>query len=769
MAEPLTPAATTTAAEVEALPATVVDPAARIFDPQQIVAVLDDTRLAAVKEAVAREAFKRAADELERILGEKPPEASERQAWTFQLGLLRRRSGHPLAAVRAFDRVATSDSVLRGYARWMAADLLEQVGEPAEAKVRLDGIEAGTAIDDRIRLVRARALASMGQVDAAAPIWRAELGRKPRPAGWQLIALRFAKALLEQPSVAHAEEAVAVARLVIYESPRGRGVGEARELEQRALLTIPFERRERLDKPELGEATAQARALGEAKQGREAIAAAERIIDQLEDESPSEPACEAYIAKGRGLDVLRRRAEASEAFGTAVERCEGHPRQVVALFLGGRAALRGGQAAKARRRYALLEERFSEHSFADDARLYGAQAALRLGDEAAFTAMLGRIADDYPEGDMVDEALFALARAQIDEHDWAAAVAPLERAIARSYRGRPYYAEGRPQYFLARARLELGQRAEGSAGLAAVVRDFPGSYYMVLAYSRLRDIDAARADEAVRQAMAAEPAGSFVIPDHPALHQPGFLRAVELVRQGEGALALGELKSLGVYDRTAEPALLWAAAFLLARIEAPAESHGVLRASTGTWAAHYPAGIWRSVWEVAYPRPFRRHVSSQATRFGVPEALVYAVIREESAFKPRAVSHASAYGLMQLILPTARTMGRRLGMKVTADSLKHPSVNIPLGCRYLSILKGRFAYNPLLAIPGYNAGPGAPARWVDARPTEHFDVFVERIPYRETRRYTKRVIGTMAAYALLYGEGMHTELLRVPLAVKPGG
>jgi soluble lytic murein transglycosylase len=142
-------------------------------------------------------------------------------------------------------------------------------------------------------------------------------------------------------------------------------------------------------------------------------------------------------------------------------------------------------------------------------------------------------------------------------------------------------------------------------------------------------------------------------------------------------------------------------------------------------------------------------------------------MREESAFRPEVVSSARAYGLMQLIMPTARSMGRKLGIKVTRKSLNDPAVNIALGSRFLSILSKRFDHNPLLAIPGYNAGPGAPRRWVKKRTVDDFDVFVETIPYRETRRYTKRVIRTMAAYATLYGKGMDSAWLRLPEHVIP--
>ena len=94
-------------------------------------------------------------------------------------------------------------------------------------------------------------------------------------------------------------------------------------------------------------------------------------------------------------------------------------------------------------------------------------------------------------------------------------------------------------------------------------------------------------------------------------------------------------------------------------------------------------------------------------------------------------------------------------------------MNVPLGCHYLAVLRRQFPDNPLLAVPGYNAGAGAPKKWLVERPQEDFDVWVERIPHEETRNYTKRVLGSMAAYELLYAGGRPSEALSAPLAASP--
>jgi soluble lytic murein transglycosylase len=140
-------------------------------------------------------------------------------------------------------------------------------------------------------------------------------------------------------------------------------------------------------------------------------------------------------------------------------------------------------------------------------------------------------------------------------------------------------------------------------------------------------------------------------------------------------------------------------------------------------------------------------------------------MREESAFDPNAVSPADAFGLMQLIVPTARELGRRAGLPWSPSALKRPSVNVALGCRALASFASRFEANPLLTIPAYNAGPSRAKRWLEERPLEDFDVWIELIPFQETRRYTKRVLSSRAAYGFLYEEGDAASRALLPLKV----
>ncbi|MFT3767788.1 MAG: transglycosylase SLT domain-containing protein [Minicystis sp.] len=759
-------------------PPPVSDPNA--IDVAKIPLVLEDPRLAAVKAQADHEAYANAAQLLAAAIAGASPSAEERGAWLYQLGRLRALGGDPAGAAKAYEESAAAGYVLANHARLQAAQWLVGVGQfdAAIAEARLC---ADPALAGQIDLVLADAYLGKKDFNGAAKHFRAYLGRDKHPPQWVNVALRFANALLQHPSEAHAEEAVRLARRVAWEANGGQGAGEAADIEKKALDTLPSEKKKKIERLSSEEQLAKARGLLLAGQARPAVIATDRILKMPKAKGASEFACEVWLVRGEALVKMKnRKPEAADAYKGAIEHCEGQPRRADALFAGGRASASAGRHPEAVERFALLEKEFPRHRLADDARLRGARAALEANDEPAYVRMLERIADDYPEGDVSNDGLFELALRYMEQKAWAKAIPLLEKALARAPRERAYYAAGRLPYFLARAHAELGATEQAKGVLAAVIRDYPLSYYMALAHARLADRDREMAERALAESVArdaAEPVGSFPVARGPWFDEPGFARARELLRQGETKLGRAEMDRLGLGARTAPREVQYTAAFLFARGEDWRNAHGIFRAATITakplptdltdWLEHYPSGRWRAAWEVAYPRPWAPIVGPAARRQNVPEALAYAIMREESAFDPRVVSAAKAYGLMQLIVPTARKMGESLGLSPDEESLKQPAVNVPIGCHYLAVLRGQFPDNPLLAIPGYNAGGGAPKKWITERGADDFDLWVERIPYEETRNYTKRVIGTMAAYEMLYTRDQPSEALRAPLAASP--
>jgi soluble lytic murein transglycosylase len=235
------------------------------------------------------------------------------------------------------------------------------------------------------------------------------------------------------------------------------------------------------------------------------------------------------------------------------------------------------------------------------------------------------------------------------------------------------------------------------------------------------------------------------------------------LRQGDIESARRELDALDILGPSATPSVLWGVATLYARAGSARHSHALPRWQMVDWLERWPTGTWKDAWDLAFPRPHIAAVTLEANRQGVEPALVYAVMREESAFDASAVSSANAYGLMQVISPTAKHYGKQAGVPYDRRALTTPEISIAIGSRVLASYRDRFfPDDPLLTIPGYNAGPGRPMRWAKDWPSVDFDVWVELIPFRETRRYTKRVLASRASYGFLYYRDRDVDPLRLP-------
>ena len=138
---------------------------------------------------------------------------------------------------------------------------------------------------------------------------------------------------------------------------------------------------------------------------------------------------------------------------------------------------------------------------------------------------------------------------------------------------------------------------------------------------------------------------------------------------------------------------------------------------------------------------------------GKPErALLLSVARQESNFAPGAKSSAGARGLMQLMPATARAVSRSIKTRFSRSRLtSDPDYNIHLGRAYLAGLIDQYGGSYVLAIAGYNAGPGSVQRWIRTLGDPRFDDvdvvdWIEQIPFSETRNYVQRVLENLQVY-----------------------
>lgn len=165
-----------------------------------------------------------------------------------------------------------------------------------------------------------------------------------------------------------------------------------------------------------------------------------------------------------------------------------------------------------------------------------------------------------------------------------------------------------------------------------------------------------------------------------------------------------------------------------------------------------PTATFEDLWWHAWPAAFIELVrNATATDGSVEPALVLAVMREESGFRPEVVSPVGARGLLQIMEPTGHRLAEAVGhADFDADDLFVPETNIRLGAHYLGELSAKFDGRLSAAIASYNAGPAAVAGWLEERGGVDDDEWVESIPYDQTRSYVKRVLRSLQAYRLLY-------------------
>ena len=155
--------------------------------------------------------------------------------------------------------------------------------------------------------------------------------------------------------------------------------------------------------------------------------------------------------------------------------------------------------------------------------------------------------------------------------------------------------------------------------------------------------------------------------------------------------------------------------------------------------------IWKGAYPTGHIPTIQQYVPS-----GIDPYLVAGLIREESLYDSRAISRVGALGLMQLMPKTANRVARRLGLNPPSQSeLFNAQTNIQLGANYVGQLVQEFKGNLVYAVAAYNAGPHVVRRWIAQDPDADPDEFVERISYRETRGYVKRVLGSYRVYRAL--------------------
>ena len=550
---------------------------------------------------------------------------------------------------------------------------------------------------------------------------RAALPRGPlRSQATALLALALLRA--QRPAEAEEPLAAALASPELDLAPSMRAVLERARRPADGTGQDPAGRDAATLEPTGPERMQRAELLLQQGQAASALAEAERAAGS----SPPAPAAPASLLQALALAALGRFDEASELALPLSESAEAGVRRG-ARWLLARAASRAGRTEEAAARYASVAEGQAlvpglgerrSRDLADESAYLSAWLWYDAGQFGRAVTRLDAFVRAHPASPRAADARWFAAWASFRAGDRRAAQARLERLEGGPFADAALYWHGRLSG--SRERLRRAAIAGGDG------------WYGWLARRRLAQLRA-----------PAPPWPAIDLPDRagPGLSGPAPLgEAVALLSFGWREAALQELESKA--QRGAERATVLDICRLATFAGEPALALRVARDLLGQARR---SERW------LYPAPYEELLPAVARAAGLDAALLLAVVRRESSFRPEARSLAGALGLGQLLPSTADRLGTVTGLSAAPTArLGDPATNLPLAALYLGLLRDRFG-NDAAALAAYNAGPAAPAAWTGARAATPIDEWVENVPYKETRTYVKSVLAAREVYRRLEG------------------
>jgi soluble lytic murein transglycosylase len=365
--------------------------------------------------------------------------------------------------------------------------------------------------------------------------------------------------------------------------------------------------------------------------------------------------------------------------------------------------------------------------------------------------------EQFPGEAEVAGAQFELAWGAHDAKNFAESSRLLTEHLA-NYAGRNTDNRGKAGYWAARDSERAGNLGEAQALYEAMLVRYGANWYGYLAQQRLDALRNAPQRPLKTDAGLLARAVENLKPVTVAEETAGPAEAARLLKAEQLSAAAWDEAAHAELDRALEaqpssPRLNLAKAQLYRARNDNVQAFNVLRRSFPDYSQMRPEELTREEWDVFYPLAFWDAIRQEAAARDLDPYSVAGLIRQESVFNPRAVSNADAYGLMQLLVPTARLTAKRYGVdaQITTETLlSDPRLNIRLGTGYMREQLDKYGRIEYLAA-AYNAGPGRVVQWRASLPLQ-MDEWAEAIPFRETRGYVQGVVRNMLQYRRLYDE-----------------
>ncbi len=648
-----------------------------------------------------------------------------RQQVDLLLGILLVREGKRAEAIPRLERTAATYPLLADYALWHLAGAYRKEGQRAAAATTLRRLldqHPQSLFVERASRNLPRDLLEAGDLPRAEEAAGQYLAAFPQGPGLAEVWTTLGEVLLRSGRVEQAEN---VLRRVWIELPGSPESQRARDL----LATMPGARPFSLDEQ-------FQRATTLYQLGRYGQAAQELAPFVAPDNSR-----EAQARLLLGISAFRLRQYAQTVSWLEPLRDVTGPDQAEAIFWLARGYGRSGDTPRFTGTMILLPDIAPLSRRAEEGLFLLAQVAADNGEAAQAKSYLARLLKEYPKSTWADDALWLQAWLSYKERDLETALGALDRLLAEEP-GSPFRTPA--LYWRGRALEAMKKPQEAAEAYRTILRNSPDQhYYWFRARERLgrlskkgmpslpaADVGNRKASEShtlrARKARALRALGF----DEEAVEE--YSDQIRTHPEDRGGLgeACRAFLDLERYDKA-----VWLAGQILRPLFIQEKGQPPIHEF---WQCLYPRGHWPVVRE-------------QAMQQGLDPFLVTALIREESAFAPRAVSRAGARGLMQLMPQTAEQVAREHRLSLGSAPLESPDVNIRLGTIHLADLIRDNGGNLSLALASYNAGHQQVQRWRQRFRLTDDEEFTEDIPYSETRNYVKRVLGSYQRYSNLYG------------------
>ena len=455
--------------------------------------------------------------------------------------------------------------------------------------------------------------------------------------------------------------------------------------------------------------------------------------------------CKAHYFYAAALKKRRKHKKALNEFDKIIKYCPKYKHGDKVNYLAGLSSMMRKDYKKAIKYFNVLYKKYPRSKLADDGINYiGFIYSLKKNYKKANEIYLEQI-KKFPNGDTTQDAIWKIAYNYYKQKKYKNYIKFYKSM--KNIQQTKYYSKGRLEYWLAKTYEKLKETKKAQSIYLDITENYHNNYYAFLAMMKYkgnlprRDWNGPKRED--------EKYARFIeyLKSENKLKKLNFF-----IENGLHEFIIYELNRLDKKDNIYDKYKKQISVFLInAKIYYLPFWNKKLNQKWISYDLNFERN--KEYLKKLYPKAFYVYVKKYAESKKISPYLILSIMREESYFNASIESWANAYGLMQIIEPTAKHLARNLKLPYKREFLFNPDYNIKLGSSYLKWSSNYFKNKIYYVIPSYNAGLNAVKRWKKLKydnKIKAFDMFIEDIPYTETRHYTKRVLNTYFMYNALY-------------------